>query len=132
MDLRLAAAYASGEETNTNDPINTIQPLSGVLGISYRNPAGDWSASTVLTLVSSKDQSDIAEGSPAQATSGYGLVDIFASYNISNSLSIRAGLYNVTDKTYIQWPDAVAIGSDAVLRFTQPGINGSVDISYEF
>ena len=96
------------------------------------NPAGDWSASTVLTLVSSKDQSDIAEGSPAQATTGYGLIDIFASYNVSDNLSIRAGLYNVTDRTYIQWPDAVAIGSDAVLRFTQPGINGSVDISYEF
>jgi hemoglobin/transferrin/lactoferrin receptor protein len=132
MDLRFAAAYASGEETNTNNPVNTIQPISGVLGLSYRNPAGVWSASTVLTLVSSKDQSDIAEGSPAQGTSGYGLVDIFASYTISNNLSVRAGLYNVTDKTYIQWPDAVAIGSDAALRFTQPGINGSVDIRYEF
>ena len=132
MDLRFSAAYASGEETNTNNPINTVQPLSAVFGVSYSDPAGGWSASTVLTLVSRKDESDIADGSPARGTSGYGIIDVFANYNISDNLSLRAGIYNLTDKTFIQWPDAVAIGNDAALRFTQPGINGSIDISYEF
>ena len=129
--VRGAIAYADGEDEDTGEPLDTIQPLTAVLGVSYDSADGRWGGQLVWTGVRAKDSSDISAGSALKETSGYGLLDLIARYRLSESLSVNAGVYNIMDKTYIKWADTAGIGRDAADRFTQPGTNFSVGVKLE-
>jgi len=124
LTIRLAAAYANGEDTSADVPLNTINPLSAVIGLEYEGL--EWGAQLVLTAVEEKDQAEIA-GSRLK-TSGYGILDLIGYIDLSDSATLNFGLFNLTDKTYIRWADTVAIGSDAPARFSQPGFNAGLSL----
>ena len=86
----------------------------------------------VWTVVKEKKSSDISSGSFLYATSGYGILDLMGYFNVNDSISINFGVYNITDKEYIRWTDSAGIGADAPSRFTQPGLNTSVSLQFEF
>ncbi len=129
--VRGAVAYADGEDEDTGEPLNTIQPLTAVLGLSYGSEDGKWGGQLIWTGIKAKDSSDISAGSALRETSGYGLLDLTARYRLSESLSANAGVYNIMDKTYIRWADTAGIGRDAADRFTQPGTNFSIGLKLE-
>ena len=129
--VRGAVAYADGEDEDTREPLDTIQPLTAVLGFSYDSKDGKWGGQLIWTGVRAKDSSDISAGSSLKETSGYGLLDLTARYRLTESLSANVGIYNITDKTYIKWADTPGIGRDAADRFTQPGTNFSVGLKLE-
>ena len=121
FSARFAAAYASGED-GSGVPVNTVEPLSGVLGISYAAPEG-WGVDAVWTLVGAKDASDIDDAALLPPTAGYGIVDLLVHAQIGERVQVDAGLFNIGDKGYRRWVDSAGIGADAPLRFTQPGFN---------
>ena len=129
--VRGAVAYADGEDEDTGEPLDTIQPLTAVLGLSYDSEDGKWGGQLIWTGVKAKDSSDISAGSALRETSGYGLLDLIARYQLTESLSANAGVYNLMDKTYIRWADTAGIGRDAADRFTQPGTNFSIGLKLE-
>ena len=131
IEIKGAIAYADGEDKDTGDPINSVQPLTGVIGLSYGSSDGLWSGDLIWTGVKSKDKSDISPSSALYATSGYGLLDLMGQFQFNEALSVNFGVFNLTDKSYIRWADSPGIGRDAAQRFTQPGINYSVGIKYE-
>ena len=120
VSARFAMAYARGEDRDTGAPLNSVDPLSAVLGIGFDAPDDRWGAEVVWTLTSGKDEADIDESAPRLASPGYGIVDVLAHLNIGRRVRLNAGLFNVTDKTYIRWADTAGIGDDAPARFTQP------------
>ena len=122
FSTRVAVAYARGEDDNTGTPINSIEPLSAVLGIGY---AADerWGVEVIWTLVDAKDPSDIDSAAALLPTSGYGIVDLLAHARIGDRVQVDAGLFNIGNKTYRRWVDGASIGADAPLRFTQSGLN---------
>jgi hemoglobin/transferrin/lactoferrin receptor protein len=63
---------------------------------------------------------------------GYGIVDLLAHVNVSERIRLNVGLFNLTDKSYIRWADTAAIGSDAPVRFTQPGFNAGATLRIEW
>jgi hemoglobin/transferrin/lactoferrin receptor protein len=130
LSVRGAIAYAKGEDKDTDEPINTVQPLTGVIGLSYRSNNDVWGGDLIWTGVQAKDASDIS-GSALYATSGYGILDLMGEFSFNQALSINFGVFNLTDKSYIRWADSPGIGRDAAQRFTQPGVNYSVGIKYE-
>lgn len=130
--LRAAVAYAEGEDETTGQPINSIEPLNGVLGLAYSSNSGRWGSELVLTLVDGKDESDIDESMPRVPTAGYGLVDLLAYARFTDNIVLNVGLFNVTDRTYVRWVDTAAIDNDAVARFTQPGFNAAATLRVEF
>ena len=129
--VRGAIAYADGEDEDTGEPLDTIQPLTAVLGLSYDSEDGKWGGQLIWTGIKAKDSSDISAGSALRETSGYGLLDLIARYRLTESLSANAGVYNIMDKTYIRWADTGGIGRDAAERFTQPGTNFSIGLKLE-
>ncbi|MBO6565149.1 MAG: TonB-dependent hemoglobin/transferrin/lactoferrin family receptor [Pseudomonadales bacterium] len=129
--LRAAIAYAEGEDKTTNEPLNSIEPLSAVLGLGYDAPSSKWGGDLIWTLSAGKEESDIDANNPRIETAGYGTLDLLAYFNINESWTVNAGIFNLTDKEYIRWADTTAIGADAPGRFTQPGINGSVTVRFE-
>ena len=124
FSLRFASAYSEGEDTVADEPLNTINPLTAVIGIEYE--AARWGASLALTAVDSKDSGDIS--GDRISTGGYGIVDVTGYFDLSDSVTFNIGLFNVTDKRYIRWADTVSIGNDAPGRFSQPGFNAGVSV----
>ena len=121
FSVRFAAAYASGEDGD-GVPVNTIEPLTAVLGIGYAVDER-WDVEAIWTLVGPKDANDIDSASPLPPTAGYGIVDVLAHARIGERVQVDVGLFNVGDKTYRRWADSAGIGADAPRRFTQPGFN---------
>ena len=131
LTLRASAAYASGEDRSTGAPLNSIEPLNGVLGLGYDAPGDRWGGDLVVSAAKGKEETDIDPADPRHVPSGYGVVDLMLYVNIGERTRLNAGLFNLTDRTYIRWVDTAGIGSDAPGRFTQPGFNAALTLRVE-
>ncbi|WP_172806787.1 TonB-dependent hemoglobin/transferrin/lactoferrin family receptor [Endozoicomonas arenosclerae] len=133
--FRTSLAYSEGEDTKANQPLNSITPLKAVFGLAYDDPSEIWGSEVIWTLVAAKDSDDIAdnEDNSKFATDGYGLVDVTAYYKPVKSLSLRAGIFNLTDKKYRVWNEVRNASSDVNMdRYSEPGRNFSISAKYEF
>ena len=131
LNLRAAIAYADGEDTGASQPLNAVEPCTGVFGLSYKNPSERWGGNLYLTLVGAKDLDDIHSDDPRTPVGGYGLIDLMAHYQITDKIRVDAGIFNLTDKSYVRWTDTASINADAVDRFSQPGINTRLTLRVE-
>ncbi|MEM7763429.1 MAG: TonB-dependent hemoglobin/transferrin/lactoferrin family receptor [Pseudomonadota bacterium] len=130
--LRGAVAYADGLDNGTGQPIDDIEPLTGVVGLQFLAPSTRWGGELVLTAVDGKKDSDVTNPGQRLQTSGYGIVDLLAFADLTERVSVNIGLFNLTDRDYIRWVDTNGIGGDAPLRFSQPGTNAAVNLRVEF
>ncbi len=126
--LRTAAAWARGEDTARDLPLNTVQPARAVLGLRYQAHA--WGIELAGTAVERVAHVDDSAGALYRPT-GYGLLDLFAWYEPAQHVRLHAGLFNLGDRRYWEWRSARNIALDASDRdfFTAPGINMSVGAS---
>ena len=131
MSLRTAIAYADSEDKSDGAPINSVEPLTGVIGLGFSPADRNWGGELIMTAVDGKSESDINPDDPRTPTSGYGILDLVAFYDFSDRVSLNVGLFNITDRTYIRWADSGGIGGDAPLRFSQPGFNAAATIRVE-
>ena len=129
--LKGALAYASGKNKTNSLPLNSVEPLTGVLGVSYYSGTGKWGADIVWTLVKGKKEGDIDPSDSRSSTTGYGILDLLVSYKFTEKVNLNFGIFNLTNKDYIRWADTVAIGADAAGRFSQPPLNASVTLRAE-
>ena len=131
LSVRAALAYAEGENRQSGVPLNSIEPLSATLGLGYESANERWGAQLLWTLAQGKSAGDIDPADPRPETAGYGVLDLLAHVNFGQRLRLNAGLFNITDKTYLRWADTAGIGDDAPGRFTQPGFNAGVSLRLE-
>ncbi len=135
--MQLSIAYAHGEGKNKGDasdtPIDSVAPLKAVIGANYEAPEGSWGSAVNWTLVAGKDSSDIADETDA-TTAGFGILDINGYYNVNTQLTIRGGIYNLTNKEYALWEDirGRSESTSYLDRYTQPGRNFTVSATYQF
>lgn len=142
-----SVAYARGNDKDRDQPLNTIDPMKGVFGLSWQ-PGEKWNAELVLTAVKRKTRID-ATGSEGEdymffATPGFVTLDLLGEYRINRHAYINVGVFNITDRKYWQWSDVFAIGGigqegppgsiprDNIDRFSRPGINVSTSFRYVF
>lgn len=123
---KFAYGFAQGEEKDTGQPLNSIDPAKLVAGVSGFGE--NWQASFVMTHVADKKASDIADDT-YPPVDGHVVIDIMGEYQIHSNLTVNAGIFNLLSEEYIRWADAPSIGNDAPLRFSQPGRHASVSIS---
>ena len=131
FSIRFAIAIAEGEDVSVSQPLDSVEPITGIIGLAYDAPSGNWGASLNLSMVQGKQASDIAEGSLRPETAGYGVIDLLAYVDIADQVMVNVGLFNVGDKQYIRWSDSVAIGGDAPMRFSQPGFSAGINLKFE-
>jgi hemoglobin/transferrin/lactoferrin receptor protein len=128
----VSAAWARGDNTATDQPLNSIEPLQGSLTIDYDAPAS-WGARLAATAAASKDR--LAEGAtPLYRTEGYLVLDAFAYFELGDRGLINVGVTNLTDERYIEWIDVRGrAASDPLVPYaTHPGRSGSVNVSWSF
>jgi hemoglobin/transferrin/lactoferrin receptor protein len=113
VNLHAALAYAHGEDTETGDPIRSVGPAKGIVGIGYDTET--WGTDLSVTAASGMRDDDDANTFDAP---GYGVVDLTAWVEPSafKGLRIQAGVYNLFDRTYY---DALANRARTPLSVTE-------------
>ncbi|MFO1376531.1 MAG: TonB-dependent receptor [Steroidobacteraceae bacterium] len=131
--VRFALSYARGNDLERNRPLNSIDPLKAVVGVRYTAPNGVWDAELLTTAVAAKDR--VSDGATSIVrTDGFVTLDLLAEWRITGRLSAQAGLFNLTDRSYLEWTDVRdRAASDPLLElYRRPGRNGSVSFTYRY
>jgi len=75
---------------------------------------------------------DIGLKTDCAATSGWGVLDMGASYYFSSGLEISANVVNLFDREYIRYQDVAGISSSATKYSTEPGRYFTFNAKYIF
>lgn len=142
-----SVAYARGNDEGSGRPLNAVDPMKGVFGLSYR-PNETWRAELVATAVKRKTRIDDSgvggEDFRYFATPGFVTLDLLGEYRFGERARVNLGVFNLTDKKHWHWSDAFALGGigqsgppgavlwDNIDRFSRPGINVSTSFRYVF
>ena len=143
------AAYTDGEHSS-GDPLYTVQPYSMSMGLDYLSPEGKWGSNLYTTYTSGKKNSDSyktqSDGSvinPLYLSNAATVVDLSLFYKVNDKLRVVAGIYNLTDKEYYHWDNVrfidqgdlrpgIGVTGDGIKRYTEPGRNVRLSLSYIF
>ena len=136
---RFAIAYADGDEIlpgGGTQPLASIDPLSLVAGIGYRAPSGRFGGELILSHHARKALEDTAGACSAECfrPEASTVLDLTLFYRPIDALTLRTGIFNITDETYAYWSDVrgLAATSSVTGAYTHPGRNASVSLSFRF
>jgi len=137
ISSRFAAAYTEGEDGDGN-AINSINPWNAVLGLNYDAPTGTWGTSLKVSYTAKKSASDVTPSTDFFGaendmflTDSSTVVDLTAYYVPIKDLTLRAGLFNLTDEKYYNWSDVNSLEEEDDY-YSQAGRNFSVTAKYRF
>jgi hemoglobin/transferrin/lactoferrin receptor protein len=124
-------AYAVGDNKETNQPLDSIDPFKAVLGLRYRSPGDIWGAELATTVVADKDRVSSSDFFKSKA---YTVVDLLGYYNFNRNTTLNLGIFNLFNERYIEWSDVRGVNaSDRFLDlYTQPGINFAASLTVRF
>ncbi|MFM2481471.1 TonB-dependent hemoglobin/transferrin/lactoferrin family receptor [Celerinatantimonas sp. YJH-8] len=135
FNLNGALAYAKGRNVGDAEPLNTISPLTIHSALSYQAATQDWGSTFHVTWRSGKDRSDLTNSNQWLETGGATVFDLTAFYKPIDDLTLRAGLFNLTDRKYWIWSDLAHASSTTVTnldRLSQSGRHFAVNATYSF
>ena len=117
-----AAAYARGDDTGKNRPLNSIDPPRATLGLQYRAPGADWHVQGLFTVTAAQDRVDETAAALARA-GGHATLDLVAGWKIGDGVHLRAAVFNLLDRRYVEWSDirGVASNDPSLDLYTRPG-----------
>ncbi|AIW16327.1 TonB-dependent hemoglobin/transferrin/lactoferrin family receptor [Vibrio tubiashii] len=136
FSTRLAGVYTEGKD-GKGKALNSVNPWNAIVGFNYDAPNEKWGSSLSINYTAAKKDKDISTS--GTTTSGKALpigsatvVDLTAYYSPIKDLTLRAGLFNVTDEEYYNWNDVRGITSEEDKSLTQPGRNWAITAKYDF
>lgn len=134
--------YARGRDFKGN-PLDSIDPLKGTLGLAYA--LGAWEFAADLSLADRKHREDARRQEDSSTlrraflTQGYGVLDLRGHWQFVKHGRMSFGVLNVFDRKYTHWADVpvsdpahIAGSNTGPDRFTQPGRNFSFSLAYDF
>ncbi|NKI35714.1 TonB-dependent hemoglobin/transferrin/lactoferrin family receptor [Wenzhouxiangella sp. XN79A] len=130
FQLRASAAWADGENRSSDVALTSIEPLTGVVGLRWAPANLPVDMELVATAAARKD--DVASPDDFEAP-GYMTLDLLAGWQINDATRLRAGLFNLTDRSYWAWSTVRGRAADnpGLDRFTQPGFNAGVNLTWQ-
>lgn len=133
-----SASYAKGRQTRpeVTADLPSIDPIKLVGGLSYDDPAGRFGGQTIVTWSDEKagDLRALGCGTTCFTGEAFTLLDITAYWNVTDLVTARVGVFNVTDETYSWWSDIAGVSTTSAITdaFTQPGRNVSISLSLRY
>ena len=137
-----------------NIPMNAIQPKTAIYGVSYAHPDEKFGLDLYVSHVSAKNAEDTynmyhkEEGKKETTikwrSDAYTTIDLLGYVKPIKNLTLRAGVYNLTNRKYITWDSARSIrpfGTSNMInqntglginRFYAPGRNYRLSMQLEF
>jgi hemoglobin/transferrin/lactoferrin receptor protein len=141
ITLTLATSATEGESYNPNAtpktaPLQSVDPLKAVAGLSYNDPGGLFGGQVVATWASQKKVGEITS---AQTTTLFLpprvlIFDLTGYWNITEWAALRVGVFNATDEKYWWWSDVRGVGATSATKdaYTQPGRNYSASLTFRY
>jgi hemoglobin/transferrin/lactoferrin receptor protein len=133
-DLRMAYGQTKGKDTDTDLPLNSVNPARLMVGLDHR--MGAWTFGGALNHVARKSAGDIDFSANAQqfATPAYTTLDLRAAWQMRPGLKLSASLRNLTDRTYWEWTNVrgIAANSPVLDSYTAPGRSLAVALVADF
>ncbi|NOX69686.1 MAG: TonB-dependent receptor [Gammaproteobacteria bacterium] len=131
--IRLAGAFenysldgslykARGENRDNGEALNSVGPGQAVIGVNWSSGDGRRQLRVKSTLTERWSDRDESRGelfTPA----GYTVFDLFVSQRLTERTVLRAGVLNVTDRTYWVWSDVRGLspGDPMIPNLSRPG-----------
>ncbi|MBL4827199.1 MAG: TonB-dependent hemoglobin/transferrin/lactoferrin family receptor [Spongiibacteraceae bacterium] len=139
-NLLLSLTYSTIEK---GDELYNTSPDSAVLGLSYSSSNADWGVASYLTWTDAKDENNTRGGTAIKYPDSSTVLDLSAYYHLSSNVVISAAIHNATNEDYARWEvvKSVREGSggffsgvdgDGIDRYSEPGRNASLHLSYLF
>lgn len=129
-----SAAWAVGKGQKSHQYLNSVAPLTGIVGLSYQK--SNWGGDVILTTAAKRNKT---EYDTDFKTPGYGVIDLTAYWqpSIAKGLRLQAGVFNVMNKKYwnaLNLPDTG--GNSAAAQpydyYTESGRSFRVAATYQF
>ncbi|HHF4355263.1 TPA: TonB-dependent hemoglobin/transferrin/lactoferrin family receptor [Haemophilus influenzae] len=153
FNLSYKYTYQKGR-INGNIPMNAIQPKTMVYGLGYDHPSQKFGFNFYTTHVATKNPEDTynmfykeerkTDSTIKWRSKSYTTIDLLGYIKPIKNLTLRAGVYNLTNRKYITWDSARSIrpfGTSNVIdqstgqginRFYAPGRNYKMSVQFEF
>lgn len=129
-----SAAWTVGKDKKTNQYLNTVAPLTGIVGLSYSRD--NYGADLMLTTAAKRNKVETDKDFKAP---GYGVVDLTAYWepNQVKGLRLQVGVFNVMNKKYwnaLNVPDAQGISTSLQPYdfYSESGRSFRIATSYQF
>jgi hemoglobin/transferrin/lactoferrin receptor protein len=100
--VEVGAEWLRGINRTSDQPLRDVGPPKAVLALEWSPADSRWAARSVNTFVRHHqrvDQTIAAQVQPA----GYSVHDLTADYSFARHWTLRAGVFNLTDKSYYDW-----------------------------
>ncbi|PCJ24646.1 MAG: hypothetical protein COA96_08975 [SAR86 cluster bacterium] len=130
--LRGSFAYAHGDNQEADIPLDSVDPLTAVVGLRFDSAQGRWGGELMLTATDDKDR--VSSNTVVTADS-YQVVDLLAYYNLSDSSTVRVGFFNLFDSEYARWSNIkglTATSLTSIANAQQAGATFRVGFNYQF
>ena len=144
ITANLAFAYAEGETIepgNVRVPLGSIDPLKIVGGVGYRDPRGRFGAQLTGTYNARKELSEttgVCGANLCFRPDESFVVDLTGHVRVGEHITLRAGVFNLTDQRYSLWSDVAGIAAPAnpatsnIDAYTNPGRHARVSVTFRY
>ncbi|HGO5823825.1 TPA: TonB-dependent hemoglobin/transferrin/lactoferrin family receptor [Mannheimia haemolytica] len=151
-----SVGYSKGK-LSTESSLLSIQPIKAILGLDYEAPSGNWGIFNRLTYLGAKKPKDAQVVENVYSSRGYEpevttykylnksayIMDIFGYYKATKNITLRAGVYNLFNRTYHTWDALRGINANSTTnavdraglglqRYYAPGRNYSASVEIKF
>lgn len=131
--LRAAAAWSRGEDEASGEPLESVDPLTGSLGIAWRGEA--WGVELAGRFVGRRDRLPTPpDGTTYHESPGHAVLDLYTHWDFAPGARLDVGVSNLADRRY--WgAGALPLVSGQSLtldRYTAAGRNVAVKLSVEW
>jgi hemoglobin/transferrin/lactoferrin receptor protein len=133
LTLDASAYFARGENGDGNAPINSVGPPQAIVGLAWRSADERRQLRLKATLTDDWSRRDESGGELFKPP-GYAVFDVFFFQQLGSNVSVRAGLHNLTDRTYWHWADVRGLSpGDPILPYlARAGRSASLSMSFNW
>jgi len=126
----ITSYWAEGEDRRSGADLDDVGPPSAVLFLDWASPSATWDVRLSGTFARGKQRGEVDEQAYFRVP-GYGILDLVTSWRASERLTLRAGLFNLADRTWWRWGDTRRLPADDPLipSLSAPGRSFSVSFT---
>jgi hemoglobin/transferrin/lactoferrin receptor protein len=137
--ISAGAAYTRGryDTDGVTTPLESIDPLKVVAGLDWRTSSDRLGAQLNATYSHGKEASragDLTCSPSCFLPGSFTALDVLGWWKMTDHLTLRGGLFNLTDEKYWWWGDVRGLAADSTAKdaYSQPGRNASVSVTLQF
>ena len=111
LSLEAGLFIARSENLDNGQPLNSVGPPQAVASIDWQSAGGGVRTALRGTFTDDWNALDETGGELFEAP-GYAIFDLYIAWRISQALTLRGGVLNLTDKTHWAWTDVRGLAPD--------------------